>query len=127
MNEFLQGKRLLVVDDHADNLVLLTVFFETYGAQVTTAENGQIAFEKVNAQQFDAIIADIQMPRMTGIQLLQHLDPQTRPPIIAVTARVMPTEMDQTIQAGFDYILPKPLDFERLLAVLDFLLVRSTK
>jgi len=114
----LQGKQVLVVDDHDDNLLMLTTFLEFYGALVTTADNGYTALEILQTQQFNLILVDIQMPGMTGLQLLQHLDPATMSMVVAVTARIMPAEVDQMVQVGFKHILPKPLDLANLHATL---------
>jgi CheY-like chemotaxis protein len=69
----MQGARVLIVDDDSSVARILARTFERGGFIVTTAPDGEWALQLLSEQQFDAMICDIQMPRMTGRQLCEHL------------------------------------------------------
>jgi CheY-like chemotaxis protein len=67
-----RGRRILVVDDDPLNLELARIILRKHGYHVETASSGEAAFERAMASPFDAILSDIQMPGMDGVQF-RHL------------------------------------------------------
>jgi DNA-binding NtrC family response regulator len=89
--------RLLIVDDEESLCRLLAVVFGKSGHMVDTATTGQAAKEKIDSQPYDIILADIRLPDVTGLELLEHARAaKIRTPFILITA--VPT-MSTAIQA----------------------------
>lgn len=109
----LAGKRILVVEDTPQNLRLFRAVLQLEGAVVLEAVDAQTGIALAQSEQPDVILMDIQMPGMDGLEATRRLraDPQTqRIPIIAVTASVMDADRHQTVAAGCDGYIPKPID-----------------
>ncbi len=123
--------RILVVEDEAVNRIALKWQLEKAGYSVATAEDGSQALEYVLQNDVDAIIMDIQMPVMDGIQAARIIrgDAKFREkssiPIIALTAYAMPGDREKILAAGLDGYLAKPAGKEQLMAVLSQVLERS--
>jgi PAS domain S-box-containing protein len=123
--------RILVVEDEAVNRIALKWQLEKAGYSVATAENGRQALEYVLQNDVDAIIMDIQMPVMDGIEAAgiirgdAKFKEKSRIPMIALTAYAMPGDRDKILAAGLDGYLAKPVGKEQLLAMLSQLLERS--
>jgi CheY-like chemotaxis protein len=119
----LQGRRVLLVEDNRVNQLLARKLLEKVGVQVTLAENGLQAVEVAcrDAGAFDAILMDIQMPEMDGLDatraIRSRLGPAC-PPIIAMTAHALGTQRDQCLAAGMVAHLAKPVDVPMLYEVL---------
>ena len=128
----LAGLRLMLVDDNELNREIGQALLEQYGAQVTTAFDGQDALEQFAASapgSFDAILMDMQMPRLDGCGAARAIRALERPdaaavPIVAVTANAFAEDIAQTIEAGMNAHVPKPIDYAVLTATLHRLLGR---
>jgi PAS domain S-box-containing protein len=108
----LNDVRLLLVDDNSSNRMVATSFLNKMGVQVAVAENGAVALKKVQEQDFDIILMDLQMPQMDGYQATQAIRKlrgkyQTLP-IIALTADVVSDAKDRVKKAGMNDYLSKP-------------------
>ncbi len=114
--------RVLVVDDNRINLRLISVMLEAEGHQVTCVGNGREAVEAVLGSDFDAILMDVQMPVMDGVQATRQIralpPPRNRVPIIALTADALAGAEDRYRAAGMDRYLSKPLTAASLFAAL---------
>jgi len=119
----LEGKRILVAEDNKINFFVANKFLTGWGAIVTFAENGQMALELLEKEDFDLILMDLQMPVMDGIEattiIRKSQDPKIRNiPIVALTAAIMSENHDKIGELNInDYILKpfKPHDlFERI-------------
>jgi CheY-like chemotaxis protein len=100
----------------------MTSILEKQDMQVISAENGQAAIELLGrAPGVDVVLMDVMMPEMDGYDTMRAIRrmPERRSlPIVAVTAKAMKGDRDKTIEAGaWDY-LSKPVEPERMLAVL---------
>jgi CheY-like chemotaxis protein len=118
----LAGKTVLIVDDDMRNIFALAAVLEDREMHVLSADNGRDAIEMLRRHPgVDVVLMDIMMPEMDGIATMQAIrsDSGFRDlPIIAVTAKAMKGDREKCIEAGaWDY-LAKPVDTERLLAVL---------
>ena len=111
-------KKVLVVDDVADNRSLAVHFLEPLGFEMFEAADGLQALEFAQALRPDLILMDVVMPRMDGLQAtraLRGLPAFQSLPIIAASAISSRADEAKSLAAGADAFLPKPLDFERLL------------
>jgi len=102
--------RVLIVEDHPVNQQLFCTILERIGfSHINTADDGIEALEKVQANNFDIIFMDIQMPRMNGYETTRQLRQKNfTGPIIAVTASALADEREQCMQAGMNDVLIKP-------------------
>ncbi len=115
----LNGSKILLVEDHPMNRQLLQALLGKLGIQTITAENGQQALECLakSPERFDAVLMDVQMPVMDGIQATQRIREDARfadLPIIAVTANAMSDERTLCLQAGMQDYLSKPVNRQAL-------------
>lgn len=122
----LQNKKILLVEDNEINTFVAKIILEQAGCIITTAENGRIAvetFEKSQPGTFSAILMDVRMPEMDGleatrtIRALDRADAKTIP-IIAMTADAFAEEQKRTIDAGMNYHISKPINPHELYSVL---------
>jgi CheY-like chemotaxis protein len=124
LQPFLQGIRILVVDDKADFRLLTAQFLARKGAQVFSAKNALEGLRLVREIHPEMVLSDIAMPSRTGIEFLADIRALGRVnggsvPVVAMTGYVL----DQTVtDAGFQGILRKPFRSDQLLAVISFLL-----
>ncbi|HZZ80994.1 MAG TPA: response regulator, partial [Gemmataceae bacterium] len=118
----LAGKRVLIVDDDIRNIFALTSILERQDVITVSAETGRDAINLLQAAAaVDAVLMDIMMPEMDGIDTMCAIRRDERfknLPIIAVTAKAMKGDREKCIEAGaWDY-LSKPVDPDQMLAVL---------
>ncbi len=112
---------LLVAEDSAVNRKLLRAILEKGGHTVETADDGQAALEASLARSFDALLTDIQMPVMDGLELASRRRAAEaeagleRLPLIAVTAHAMKGDRERCVDAGFDGYVTKPIRIPELL------------
>lgn len=115
--------RVLSVDDHPTNRLVLEALLQPTGALVTSVESGAAALEALEGGGFDIILLDIQMPDMDGPATLaeirrrerdKNLDPT---PIIAVTANALTHQIEGYLRTGFDGHIAKPIAVEELVQV----------
>ncbi len=116
----LQGVRALVVDDNEVNLMIACELLGQAGLELQTAENGALALERLQAEDFDLVFMDMQMPVMDGLEATRRI--RSRPgkayvPIVAMTANAMAADRELCLQAGMDEVLTKPIEPDRLLQV----------
>lgn len=110
------GKKVLVVDDEEILRMLLTDTLEFEGFQVEEAEDGEEAFEKIQSNQYDVILLDYMMPRMTGLELLERLQPlKLETPVIMLTAKAQQADQDAALAKGATYFMPKPFSPNELI------------
>jgi DNA-binding response OmpR family regulator len=111
-------KKVLIVDDEPHVALVLKQFLERSGLKVFTALNGQLAVDLINKEYPDAIVTDVQMPKMGGIELcelLRHDMPQYRPLVILMTSRTDREIRNWVEQQDQIEMMEKPLSMRRLL------------
>lgn len=125
----LQGKRVLMAEDNAVNVLVLSKMLQSKGITVECTQNGKLAveaFEKAPAKHFDLILMDIRMPVMNGItatQTLRNLAKTGRQdaveiPIIFITADELTDELNELLMQKNTRFLQKPVEPEKLYALL---------
>jgi two-component system sensor histidine kinase/response regulator len=90
------------------------------GLEVRTAPGGLQALERLQAEEFDLIFMDMQMPVVDGLEAAHRIRQgscQPDVPIVAMTANALPADRERCLQAGMDDVITKPIDPRRLLAV----------
>jgi PAS domain S-box-containing protein len=109
---WLEGLRILVVEDNPTNQMIARQMLEGLGAAVETADNGALGVEAVARQAFDLVFMDIQMPVMGGVEACRRIRASTalaQIPILAVTANVMDYQLAEYRAVGMNGVIAKPL------------------
>lgn len=117
----IRGLHLLLAEDNQLNAKIAQTLFTDKGAQVTLAENGREVVDMFRNHQpgsFDAILMDIMMPELDGLQATQAIRALERPdaktiPIIAMTANAFAEDAEKCLAAGMNAFLTKPLEIEK--------------
>lgn len=118
--------RLLIAEDELDLAEVLTVFFEKNHFAVDTVNNGFDAYEYGITGNYDAIILDVMMPKMNGIEVLQKLRAEhCETPIMMLTAKGETDDRIIGFNAGADDYLPKPFAPDELISRVRAMLRRS--
>lgn len=115
----LEGLNVLLVEDNLLNQILAKKVLTDRKLNVDVAENGIIAIDKLEKNNFDLILMDIQMPEMDGYEATKHIrenfsSSKREIPIIAVTAHALTGEAEKCINAGMNDYLSKPFDSDVL-------------
>lgn len=115
--------KILLVEDNAVNQMLATAILKKAGHRVEVAVNGVEAVEAVRNNVYDAVLMDIQMPEMDGLEATRNIrrldDPEhANIYIVAMTANALMGDRDTCLSAGMNDYLPKPIDQKKLLAAL---------
>ncbi len=125
-----RGAHILVADDNAINLKLITALLRLSGTSITSVKDGQAVLDKIANHSFDLIFMDIHMPLLSGMDAakeirLKEAESDKYTPIVALTADVMPHTRELVRAAGMDDYLVKPITEHQLWDVLTRLLRRG--
>ncbi|HEX6572683.1 MAG TPA: response regulator, partial [Steroidobacteraceae bacterium] len=115
------SRRLLLVDDNDLNLEIAQTFLRLDGYEVEVAHDGLEAVAKARSQAYGAILLDLQMPRMHGLEaarILRTLPEHSATPIIAMTASVYDEDRRVCLEAGMNDLVPKPIEPRELSRVM---------
>ena len=115
-------KKVLVVDDSEDNLLLMELLLRNEGYKVISANSGTKALEVVDKQRPDLIILDLMMPDMSGLEIIQHLKNKcysVNIPILLLTAN---SEFKDAESQNVDALCYKPFNFDCILEQINSLL-----
>jgi PAS domain S-box-containing protein len=119
--EHLDGIRVLIVDDQADERELLCTILTGRGAAVETAESADTAIAMIERSDPTVLITDIAMPKQDGYALLRRVralsEPHRNVPAIAVTAHARAEDRSRALSAGFQAYLSKPIEHARLVRI----------
>jgi CheY-like chemotaxis protein len=126
----LVGVRLLVVDDDAEARELLDATLRQYRAAVATASSVREALGALEAATCDVLLSDLAMPGEDGYDLIQavrrHADSDVRQvAAIAVTAHADEAHKARALAGGFDDVVTKPIDADRLIRAIERALARK--
>jgi CheY-like chemotaxis protein len=108
--------RILIVDDNPMNLKLARLLVLSLGHVAEVADGAVSALHRLEDLIPDAILVDLQMPDIDGLELTRRLkgDPRTAHiPVVALTAAAMAGDRERALAAGCDGFIPKPLDTRR--------------
>ena len=109
----IRGARILLAEDNEINQELAKELLEGIGVEIAIAENGVQALEMVQKSSFDAVLMDIQMPEMDGLEAAAEIRKMHRfkdLPIIAMTAHAMAGDKEKSHDAGMNDHITKPID-----------------
>ena len=120
---------ILLAEDNLDNQQLLLIYLRRMGVNVTIVDNGKLALEATEKNDFDLVLMDMRMPVMGGLEATMLLREQGfKKPIIALTANAMPEDKSACFKVGCDAFLTKPIDVARLSETIEkYLDIKSTK
>ena len=126
----LKGRRVLLAEDTTVNAEIMILMLTMREIQADLAENGRIAVEKFEKHEegyYDAILMDMRMPEMDGLEATRRIRAMNRSdakniPIIALTANAFHEDVQQSMQAGLNAHLSKPVEPEILFETLEALL-----
>ncbi|MBD2713405.1 response regulator transcription factor, partial [Limnospira platensis] len=114
-----EPRRLMLVDDDPNLVILVSDYLELRGYQVTIAENGQKALEKLEEEVPELIICDIMMPEMDGYTLVKLIRENSQfgwIPVIFLSAKGQSEDRVKGLNTGADVYMVKPFDPEELMA-----------
>ncbi len=115
-------REILIVEDNPMNMELILDLLELYGHNVTKAEDGIRALERLAEKKFDIILLDMQLPKMDGLEVLDRIkkNPATANiPVIAVTAHAMKGSEEHFIEMGCVDYVSKPIDIHKFRVLID--------
>lgn len=110
-------KSVLLIEDNEDNRVSMTILLESSGYYVSVAETGKLGYQKALDMKPDLILLDIQLPDVSGTEVLRWLrenDTTRTIPVIAVTSYAMSGDRQRLLVAGCNGYIEKPIDPERV-------------
>jgi CheY-like chemotaxis protein len=108
--------RILIVEDNEANLALVEYLLKAAGYEILAAADGAQGMRTARESRPDLIICDIQLPGMSGYEVLEQIraDPALKDtPVIALTAFSMPNDRSDVLEAGFNCYLSKPIEPEK--------------
>ncbi len=114
--------RILMAEDNPANQRVATALLKAAGFQIEIVGNGRMAVERAAATEFDIILMDVQMPVMDGLTATRHLREIEKVrliPIVGLTAGAMEEDRNKCLAAGMSDYLSKPIDWDKLLSLLD--------
>jgi two-component system sensor histidine kinase/response regulator len=119
-----RGRTVLLVEDNPTNQRVAQLFLERAGCDVLLAGNGAEALDVLQDRRVDLVLMDVQMPMMDGLEATRRIRASEtgsgqRVPIVALTASAMKEQIEDCKSAGMDDVLAKPLERERLDAILE--------
>jgi two-component system sensor histidine kinase/response regulator len=120
----LRGLRILLAEDSLVNQKLAIALLERQGHSVTVVGNGREALAAVQAQEFDVVLMDVQMPELDGLQAAAAIRRHERSrgghvPIIAMTAHALRGDRERCLEAGMDDYVSKPIRSRELLDAIE--------
>src|SRR5579863_10065666 len=115
----LRRKKILLAEDVKLNQYIAQRILESWGCEVTIANDGREAFELLQQNFFDCILMDVQMPEMDGVaatELIRKLQDQQKSSIqiIALTANALASDKEKYTKAGMNACIAKPINEEKL-------------
>jgi CheY-like chemotaxis protein len=118
--------QILLAEDNAVNQMLAVRLLEKRGHSITLAANGRAALAALEANRFDVVLMDVQMPEMDGFEATAAIRAREngsgrRTPIIAMTAHAMKGDRERCLAAGMDGYVSKPLEADELYRIVEYL------
>ena len=123
-------KRILLVEDAPMSIAVVRKEIEFLGNECVVAKDGQEAVQKASEDQPDLILMDISLPKMDGFQAASRIreNPKTQAiPILAATAKAMPSDREKCLASGCDDYIAKPFTYKQLGAAIEKLFKAQAK
>jgi len=123
-------KRLLLIDDDPNLILLVKDYLEFRGYQVKTAENGQEALDLLQEEIPDMIICDVMMPQMDGYSFVEHVRKDSKTswiPVLFLSAKGQSQDRVKGLNTGADVYMVKPFEPEELVAQVESSLKQATR
>jgi len=117
--------RILVVEDEPELLNILAQALREEGYAVDTAADGEEGLFRAESWEYDALVLDLMLPKLSGMQLLERLRLEKKTPVLILTARDTVTDRVRGLDGGADDYLVKPFELSELFARLRALIRRS--
>lgn len=124
----LNNKRILMIDDEQDILLPLKYRLESSGYDIRTATTGVEGLEKARKESPDLIVLDLMLPGLDGYQIcgmLKHDRLYMKIPILILSARAQPKDIELGLKVGADAYVTKPFDLQELLLKIESLLAKN--
>ncbi|HSQ87537.1 response regulator [Romboutsia sp.] len=118
-------KKILIVDDEASIRFLISETLEINDYEIYEAEDGQEAIDMTNKNEFDLLLLDVMMPKLTGYEVAKTLKEnknKRKPEIIMLTAKGQQKDREEGFKNGADYFLTKPFSPIELLELVEEIL-----
>ena len=113
------GVRILLAEDGIDNQRLISILLRRAGAEVEVVENGELALERVQSEEFDLVLMDMAMPTMDGYEATRRIRALgLEVPVVALTAHAMRGERERCLAIGCTEYLTKPVNRDELIATI---------
>lgn len=125
-----QGYRILIADDEPELVDLVRMVLEMEGYEVIGAADGIEALQRARDDLPDLILLDVNMPKMNGLNVLEHLhaDPLTvEVPVVMLSVVTTYPEVRMALQRGADAYLPKPFELKALIRLVGRVLATDPK
>lgn len=124
-SDILSGKRVLVVEDNSINQEICVALLEIKGMTAEVAENGEVGLRMAEANHYDIILMDMQMPVMGGLESVKCMRANEKQwlrevPILAMTAHATAADRNKSLAAGMNDHITKPLDVDVLYTVMAY-------
>ncbi|NDV26942.1 response regulator [Desulfovibrio sp. JC010] len=107
--------KILLAEDCENNVLLVQLYLKKFPYSIDVAENGHVAFEFFQRNEYDVVLMDIEMPVTDGyeatllIRDFEMKNDRAKTPIVAVTAHALPENEDRAYEVGCDFFLTKPV------------------
>jgi len=120
-HETLAGLRVLLAEDNDINQEVACGILEQWGARVCVVDNGEQALAALRKDDFDVVLMDMHMPVMDGLEATRRIHAEAewaQLPVIAMTANVLPEDIERCLEAGMQDHVAKPIEVHKLLETL---------
>jgi len=122
--EAISKLRILVAEDNRTNQELIKIYLKKAGCRFEFADNGSIALEMLDVNDYDIVLMDVQMPVQDGLEATARIREKEKDtgghiPIIALTAGAMEADIEKCLEAGMDRHISKPVKASNLYSVLE--------
>jgi two-component system cell cycle response regulator len=110
---------VLIIEDHVDNLELMSYLLRAFGYATVAATDGITGLDLARSENPDLILCDVQLPGIGGLDVARRLrqDARLQPiPLVAITALAMVGDRERILAAGFDGYIPKPINPETFMS-----------
>lgn len=118
-------KRVLLIDDDIELCALLTDYLRAEGFEVEAVYNGESGLQRAASGAYNIVVLDVMLPGISGFDVLRRLRPQSRIPVLLLTARGEDVDRIVGLELGADDYVPKPFNTRELLARINAILRRT--